>query len=87
MRSLLVAFAFTCLVVYLAVTAIETAIKINQTNDRIELAQKQYEDIVEENKNTQSLLSNADANDIVERIARERLGYVFPDERVYVDVN
>lgn len=87
LRSLILAFAFTCLVVYLGVTAIETAIKIGDTNDKIELAKAEYEQIQNDNQNTSNLLKNADEIDIVERIARERLGYVFPDEKVYYDVN
>ena len=87
LRSLLVAFAFTCLAVYLIITAIGTGIKINETNEKIKLPQSEYNKIVTENKDTQTLLKNANENDIIERIARERLGYVFPDEKVYVDVN
>lgn len=87
LRSMILAFAFTCLAVYLAVTAIETAIKIKDTNEKIQLAQTQYKQIEADNKNTKNLLENADENDIIERIARERLGYVFPDEKVYYDVN
>lgn len=87
LRSLIVAFAFTCLVIYLAVTAIETGIKISDTNEKIKLAKSQYDAIIDDNKNTKNLLKNADENDIIERIARERLGYVFPDEKIYYDVN
>ena len=87
LRSILVAFAFTCLAVYLIVTAIETGIKINDTNEKIKRAESEYQQIVSENQDTKNLLNNANENDIIERIARERLGYIFPDEKVYVDVN
>ena len=87
LRSFFVAFAFTCLAVYLLITAIETGIRIGETNDKIKIAQSEYEHIVTQNENTKNLLDNADENDIIERIARERLGYVFPDEKIYVDVN
>ena len=87
LRSFLVAFAFTCLAVYLLITAIETGIRISETNDKIKIAESEYQHIVAQNKDTQNLLDNADETDIIERIARERLGYVFPDEKVYVDVN
>ena len=87
LRSLILSFAFTILAVYLTVTAIETIIKIKDTNEQIRRAQSQYHSIVDENKDTTNLLKNADENDIIERIARERLGYVFPDEKVYYDVN
>lgn len=87
MQSMILAFLFTCFVVYLAVTAIETAIKIGDTNEKIANAKSEYQQIDDKNKETSNLLKNADENDIIERIARERLGYVFPDEKVYYDTN
>ena len=87
LHSLLLAFAFTCLVFYLGITAVETAIRIGDTNEKISAAKTEYEQINKENEDTANLLRNADENDIIERIARERLGYVFPDEKIYYDVN
>lgn len=34
-----------------------------------------------------SLLSSASYNDIIEKAARERLGYAYPTEEVYVDIS
>ena len=87
LKSIALGFVLTCFAFYLAITAIETAIKINETNDKIDVAKTQYEKIVSDNEYTANLLKNADEKDIVERIARERLGYVFPDEKVFQDVN
>lgn len=87
LKSIALGFLFTCFAFYLGITAIETAIKINETNDKINLAKSEYEKIVSDNEYTSNLLKNADEKDIIERIARERLGYVFPDEKIFQDVN
>ena len=86
-RSIILSFAIAMFIIYLIVVSINTIIKINDTNEKIKIAQSKYEQIVSNNKDTENLLKNANENDIIERIARERLGYVFPDEKVYVDVN
>ena len=86
-RSIIISFAIAMFIIYLIVVSINTIIKINDTNEKIKIAQSKYEQIVSNNKDTENLLKNANENDIIERIARERLGYVFPDEKVYVDVN
>lgn len=84
---MILAFLLTIVLIYLTVTAIETTFKISDTSEKIKFAQEQLTDIKAENDNTENLLINANENDIIERIARERLGYVFPDEKVYYDVN
>ena len=84
---MILAFLLTIVLIYLTVTAIETTFKISDTSEKIKVAQEQLTDIKTENDNTENLLINANENDIIERIARERLGYVFPDEKVYYDVN
>ena len=86
-RSIIISFAFAMFIIYLIVVSVNTVIKINETQEKINTAQSKYEQIVNANKDTENLLKNANENDIIERIDRERLGYVFPDEKVYVDVN
>ena len=86
-KSMILAFLLTIVLIYLSVTAIETTFKISDTSEKIDIAQAQLDTITAENENTENLLINANENDIIERIARERLGYVFPDEKVYYDVN
>lgn len=86
-RSIIISFVFAMFIIYLIVVSVNTVIKINETQEKINTAQSKYEQIVNANKDTENLLKNANENDIIERIARERLGYVFPDEKVYVDVN
>lgn len=87
LNSFIVAFAFTALVIYLFITSFSACVKISDTEDKISAAKTQYEELNSKNEETEKLLKNADENDIIERIARERLGYVFPDEKIYYDVN
>ena len=86
-RSTILAFLATILALYFIITGFETWLNINETKQKIKEAQATYEAINNENKYMEDLIKNANQNDIIERIARERLGYVFPDEKIYQDVN
>ena len=86
-RSIIISFAFAMFIIYLIVVSVNTVIKINETQEKINTAQSKYEQIVNANKDTENLLKNANENDIIERIARERLGYVYPDEQVFIDIS
>lgn len=86
-RSFLISFGITAMIVYLGFSVVNYAMQINEVNKKLQYSQQKYSEIISENKETKNLLENAKENDIVERIARERLGYVFPDEKIYYDVN
>ena len=47
--------------------------------------QQQCQQQIEENKEVERLLAMSADKDYIERIARERLGYAYPDEKVYID--
>ena len=42
---------------------------------------------VEENTELQRLYSAGESDEYIERIARDRLGYVAPDERIFIDMS
>ena len=54
-----------------------------------EKAELQQEIIISENeiKELKELLEEGSESRIIEKAARERLGYVYPDEQVFVDIS
>ena len=59
------------------------------TNHRRDLAEKQstLEAKNLEVSELERLLESGTESQLIERAARERLGYVYPDEQVYVDLS
>ncbi len=84
-QSFLVSFAVTCLLIYLIAAALSGCVKISALNKEIAAANNTLSQIKDGNKDTKELIDSADQNDIVERIAREKLGYVMPDEKIFHD--
>lgn len=54
--------------------------QLSDINSRIEKQE-------EENQKNQELLNSGGEKEILERIAREKLGYVAPGERIYYDIS
>lgn len=82
LRLLLLAFS-----VYILVSLIHYQVQL--TNHRSDLAEKQstLEAKSLEVSELERLLESGTESQLIERAARERLGYVYPDEQVYVDLS
>lgn len=82
LRLLLLAFS-----VYILISLINYQVQL--TNHRRDLAEKQstLEAKNLEVSELERLLEGGTESQLIERAARERLGYVYPDEQVYVDLS
>lgn len=82
LRLLLLAFS-----VYILISLINYQVQL--TNHRRDLAEKQstLEAKNLEVSELERLLEIGTESQLIERAARERLGYVYPDEQVYVDLS
>lgn len=82
LRLLLLAFS-----VYILISLINYQVQL--TNHRRDLAERQrtLEAKNLEVSELERLLESGTESQLIERAARERLGYVYPDEQVYVDLS
>ena len=51
------------------------------------MLEKQVEDQLLENQELRSLLDMRQDEKYIERVARDRLDYAYPDEKVYIDIS
>ena len=82
LRSLLFALA----ILYLSVSLITAQFELMTKKQEYENVVEQRQRIELEVEDTRSLLEEGEDAVYIERIARERLGYANPGEKVYVDV-
>lgn len=85
--GLLLKLSVFALIVYLSVTLIGSQMEIMTKKQDLADLQAQCEQAQADNTELQRLLSSADDAENMERIAREKLGYVAPEETVYIDVS
>lgn len=77
-------FAF---VVYAAVMLVDMQVTLADRNQELEQLALSYETQRLENKELERRLAAGVDDDYIERIARDELDYVYPDERVYIDIS
>lgn len=60
---------------------------LNDSRNKLAALQKEYAQGQAEIDELRSILSDGSQTELIEKAARERLGYVYADEEVYVDVS
>ncbi len=79
--------AAVCVGVYLIVGIVVNQVSISSKQQALDSVQQQLETQQAENEELERVLTSGSEEEIVERVARDRLGYARPDERVFVDVS
>ncbi len=83
--STILTVAFAALVCYFVIALISLQSDIKEQKEQIADINAQADAQSADNRELNNLLNDSNLDSYVERIAREELGYVFPDERVYYD--
>ena len=87
MKSYIFRFALLAFAIYLVCNCVKLQDElINQKQTLLEQQQENSE-LELEIERLSNLIENGDDSDFIEDAARERLGYVFPDEEVYKSVS
>lgn len=86
-KSFLLRFLIAAFCVYMLVTLGTLLNELSSGRDTLKATQdktKQTSLRIEEKKN---LMENSTREELIERAARESLGFVYPNEQVFVDIN
>ncbi|MEG1931797.1 MAG: septum formation initiator family protein [Pygmaiobacter sp.] len=85
--ALLLRVAVVGIVGYLAVTLIASQVDIMVKRQQLDAMTTNITRQEQENTELQRLIASGDEMDYIERIARDRLGYAAPGERVFIDIS
>lgn len=86
-KSIFLKLAVFCFVAYVAFSLVQTQMRIMEKKQELQYIKNQCEEQTLQNQELENVLSTGSELDHIERIAREKLGYAYPDERVYVDTS
>ncbi|MEG0018942.1 MAG: septum formation initiator family protein [Oscillospiraceae bacterium] len=78
--------AFFALIAYLSVSLVSAQFELMTKKQELSALEQQEQRLKMENQDAQRLLDSEDENAYIERIARQRLGYANPNEKVYIDI-
>lgn len=73
--------------IYFCVMFVSQQLTINESKKKIAELESEIKTVREESKRLEDEIENAESRETIERIAREELGLVYPDERKYIDSN
>lgn len=76
-----------CVLIYVAVSFVQLQVELSEKRGELALLEKQVEDQLLENQELRSLLDMRQDDAYIERVARDRLDYAYPDEKVYIDIS
>ena len=85
-HSFILSLALLLAVGYFVISFVSTQLDIREKEKEAAALQEQYAQQVAENERLQAVVDGGDESEYIERVAREKLGYVMPDEKVYYDI-
>ena len=84
--SFILSIGLLLLAGYFVISLINVNIQINDRKKEAEELNVRYEEQVAQNEALRNVIDGGDKDDYIERVAREKLGYVMPGERVYYNI-
>lgn len=86
-RSFIVSFCIIALCAYFAISLITTHRDIKKVEAETAEVKASVTEVLAENKRLQGYINGDKKDEYVEKVARDKLGYVKPGEHVYYDVS
>lgn len=85
-KSFILTLALVLVVGYFIITIIDLQLEIRDRKEVYEQLDNEYEQIVADNNRLQAIVDNDDKSAYMEQVAREKLGFVMPNEKVFYDI-
>ncbi len=85
-RSFILTLGLVLLVGYFVITIIGLQLSIKESRGELEQKNTAYEEQLALNERLQAIVDNDDKSEYIEQVAREKLGFIMPGEKVFYDV-
>ncbi len=83
--NILVRIAILCIITYAALALIGTQVQVSAKRRQLKALEADIQRQELLNAEAARLLSLGDDEKYIERIARDKLGFAYPDERIFID--
>lgn len=85
--SLLLRIITVAAVVAFSIQIVENYSQIGVKTRELEILKNKYSEQQEVRRDIQRTLDMSDSRDYIEKVARDRLGFVYPDEKIFIDIS
>ncbi|MCQ2441275.1 MAG: septum formation initiator family protein [Clostridia bacterium] len=86
-KSVILRLLVLCVSVYMIVTLTGLFKTLDESQSKLNKLQEKYRTELAQVEELKVLLEEGSQSAIVEKAARERLGYVYSDEEIYIDIS
>ncbi len=86
-KSILLRILIIGVCAYMTITLGSLWNNLNQSKAELEELREQYAVLENDIEQSKALLENDSKAKIIEKAARERLGYIYSDEQVFIDIS
>ena len=86
-KSLILRVLVLGVCVYMIVTLLNLWGTLNQSREKLNSLQAEYETEQNDIEELREILKDDSNTQIIEKAARERLGYIYSDEQVFLDIS
>ena len=85
-HSFIMTVMFIVVAVFFVISVAAINKEISERKEYVEQLQSQYDEQEAENKELQSMIDSGNQDEYIEKVAREKYGYINPGDRVYQDI-
>ena len=85
-KSFILTLGLVLLIGYFVITFLSLQLSIKERSSVLEQKNVAYQQQLAENERLKSVVESEDKSEYIEQVAREKLGYVMPGEKVFYDV-
>ena len=86
-RSLILKFLIFAVCFYMLITLFDLWSTLNDSMTELDTLKLQYQNKQEAIEELKVMLKDESNKQIIEKAARERLGYIYSDEQVFIDIS
>lgn len=86
-KSLSAKICIAVFTLYLVVCLVNLQVSISEKRAEYEQIEFKISQQYSENKNLERILNSDNDDEYIEKIAREKLGFAYPDEKIYIDIS
>lgn len=85
-RRIVVIVAVIAVTIYVGISMVFITNSYREKNQEIQQVQQQIDEQTVLNQEYQEMIDQGVDDEYIQKLAREKLGLVYPDERVYIDM-
>ena len=85
-KSFLLTLGLILVVGYFVMTIVGLQLSVRESKTELEQKKAELTELQAQNERLQSVVDNEDKSDYIEQVAREKLGYGMPGEKVFYDI-